>query len=263
MKPIRAIFGARFRGLLQYRTAAVAGLTTQFFWGLIRIMIFDAFYRSTTVHQPMEYSQVVAYIWLGQAFFALLPQWMDPEIQESLKTGTVAYEMLRPVGLYELWFARNLASRTAPVVLRATPMLIVAVLFLGMGLPVSWTAGMAFAVAMLGAALLSAALATLMTTTLLWTVSGEGAWHILSLCMWLFSGTLLPLPFFPDWLQPFINALPFRGLMDVPFRIWSGNIPPSAIIPNLISVFCWIAVIIGLGRFLVHRGTGKLVVQGG
>jgi ABC-2 type transport system permease protein len=258
-----AIFSARFRGLLQYRAAALAGLATQFFWGLIRLMIFDAFYRSSTAPQPMDYAQVAVYIWLGQAFFALLPQWMDAEIQESLRSGTVAYEMLRPVGLYELWFARNLASRTAPVILRAVPLLAIAIPFLGLGLPVSWTAAGAFCVAMVAAALLSAAIATLMTTTLLWTVSGEGIWQLLALTMWLFSGTLIPLPFFPEWLQPLVNALPFRGLMDVPFRIWSGHIPPSAVIPNLASVVGWTVALIGLGRLLIARGTRKLVVQGG
>jgi ABC-2 type transport system permease protein len=116
---------------------------------------------------------------------------------------------------------------------------------------------------MVAAALLSAAIATLMTTTLLWTVSGEGIWQLLALTMWLFSGTLIPLPFFPEWLQPLVNALPFRGLMDVPFRIWSGHIPPSAVIPNLASVVGWTVALIGLGRLLIARGTRKLVVQGG
>ena len=73
MKAYWAVLSARFRTLLQYRAAALAGLGTQVFWGLIRVMIFGAFYRSTTAPQPMTYPEVVTYVWLGQAFIRMLP----------------------------------------------------------------------------------------------------------------------------------------------------------------------------------------------
>ncbi len=263
MSAFLAIFGARFRTVLQYRAAAAAGFLTQLFWGFIRIMIFDAFYRSTNAPQPMEFGQVVTYVWLGQCFFAFLPMWLDAETQDSITTGSVAYSMLRPIRLFDLWFARNMASRMAPVVFRATPMFVLALLFFGMKLPPSPGAAAAFCVAMLCGLLLSAALSTLMAATLLWTITGEGIWHVFSLAMWIFSGILIPLPFFPDWLQPVLNALPFRGLMDVPFRIWTGHIPPSSALPHILSVAAWAAAIYAAGRALMARGTRRLVVHGG
>jgi hypothetical protein len=44
VRPYLAIVGARARVLLQYRAAALAGVATQCFWGLIKIMILTAFY---------------------------------------------------------------------------------------------------------------------------------------------------------------------------------------------------------------------------
>jgi len=263
MRAYLALFGARFRTVLQYRTAALAGFATQLFWGLIRIMIFDAFYRSTTSPQPMDLDQVMTYVWLGQCLFATLPQWLDPETLDSIRSGSVANEMLRPIKLYDLWFARNIASRTAPVVLRAAPMVVLALLFFGMRLPVSVEAALAFLVAMFAAILLSASLCTLMATSLLWTVSGEGTMHLISVSAWIFSGIVIPLPFFPDWFQPVINILPFRGLMDVPFRIWTGHISPTAAILHILSVLAWAGAIHALGRWILARGVRKLVVQGG
>lgn len=49
-----ATLSARFRTLLQYRAAALAGMGTQLFWGLVRVMIFEAFFRSTIAEQPMS-----------------------------------------------------------------------------------------------------------------------------------------------------------------------------------------------------------------
>ena len=39
MSAYAAVFAARFRVLLQYRAAALAGLGTQVFWGLVRVAI--------------------------------------------------------------------------------------------------------------------------------------------------------------------------------------------------------------------------------
>ena len=35
---------------------------------------------------------------------------------------------------------------------------------------------------------------------------------------------IIPLPLFPDWAQPVVWALPFAGLVDLPFRVYTGHI---------------------------------------
>ena len=145
MRAYAAIFSARARTLLQYRAAAVAGLVTQLFWGLIRVMIFTAFYQSSSAEQPMSLPQVVTYVWLSQAMFRLLPWGVDPDIRQMIGSGSVAYEMLRPLDVYSLWVTRAMANHAAPTLLRAIPMLPVAVLFFGLQAPASPAAFCAWA----------------------------------------------------------------------------------------------------------------------
>ena len=40
------------------------------------------------------------------ALFALLPWNVDPEIAEKMRTGSVAYELLRPLDLYAFWLGK-------------------------------------------------------------------------------------------------------------------------------------------------------------
>ena len=263
MRAYRAVFTARMAALLQYRAAAVAGLATQFFWGLIRMMIFDAFYRSSSLPQPMTREQVTTYVWLGQAVFAFLPTWLDSEVQAAIRGGNVSYDLLRPLDLYRYWYFRNLAARLAPALLRCAPIFVFGWLFFGMALPASPAAAVMWAVSMLAALLLSASICTLTSVSMLWTVSGEGVRLFLGAAVWILCGIVLPLPLFPDWLQPLLNALPFRGLMDVPFRIWCGHISPAEAVPNILSVFAWTAALVVAGNALMARGMRKLVVQGG
>lgn len=73
MSGYQALVSARFRALLQYRSAAIAGFTTQIFFGLTFVMVFEAFFRSSNASQPMTLGETTTYIWLGQAFFVLMP----------------------------------------------------------------------------------------------------------------------------------------------------------------------------------------------
>jgi len=263
VKPYPAILSARFRVLLQYRAAALAGFGTQVFWGLMRVMIFTAFYRSTSAPQPMTLPETINYIWLGQALLLLVPFRLDQDVMQLIRTGNVAYEMLRPVDLYWLWYSRGVALRAAPTLLRSVPMLIVAGLFFGLQLPASWAAAAAFVASLLTALLLTTAIGTLSTIVLFWTISGEGFIRLIPLVTWFFSGIVIPLPLLPDWAQPILNVLPFRGIIDVPFRLYMGHIP-AAQAPGLVAFqLAWTALIIATGRMLLSRGTRRLVVQGG
>jgi ABC-2 type transport system permease protein len=103
----------------------------------------------------------------------------------------------------------------------------------------------------------------LLTVSMMWTISGEGINSILPPIITIFSGMIVPLPLFPEWIKPIFNALPFSGLLDKPFRLFTGNLPPNTVFSVLLHQFFWIVVIVILGRLLVKRGVSKLVIQGG
>jgi ABC-2 type transport system permease protein len=119
---------------LQYRAAAWAGVATQLFFGFMFIMIYKAFYASSNTATPMEWSQLVSYIWLQQAFLGIIMLWyQDGELLSAITSGNVAYELCRPYGLFSFWVVRLLAMRLSNVLLRCLPILIIASL-----LPVSY-----------------------------------------------------------------------------------------------------------------------------
>lgn len=271
LRPYRAILSARFRMLLQYRAAALAGLWTQIFFGLVLLMIYEAFYRSTTMRQPMMFAEVVSYVWLGQALLAMLPWNVDSEIRAMVRGGGVAYELCRPVDLYALWYARALALRTAPTVLRAVPMCVFASVILPLiGLrewalvsPPSTAAAAAFGATLVCTLLLGCALTTLMNVSLLWTVGGDGAVVLVTSLTTFLSGMIVPLPLFPEWAQPIVQSLPFAGLVDLPFRVFTGHIPAGAVASVLVRQIVWTIALVLFGRWLLSRGMRRVVVQGG
>lgn len=266
-----ALLSTRYRALLQYRAAAAAGAFTQFFFGFVILMVLEAFYRSSATTPPLAWPAVATYVWLGQAFFALLPWNHDLEIEAQIRRGDVAVELLRPVDLYALWLVRIVALRTARASLRALPIAVGAGLVMpaaglgewALGPPASAASAAVWVLAVVLAVALGGALTTLVHVSLLWTLSGEGMSRVMPAVVTLFSGMVVPLPLFPAWSQPILRALPFRGLVDVPNRIYAGDIPVAQAWTELALVVAWTAALVWAGRALLRRGLRRLVVQGG
>jgi len=264
VRPYLAIFGARFRALLQYRTAAVAAVLTQLFWGLLRVMIFTAFYAaSTAADLPMTLAEVVTYLWLTQALLRLLPWQPDVEVEQLIRDGNVAYELMRPVDVYGLWFARAVALRSAPVLLRCLPMLVPAVLLFDMGPPASLGAAIGFVLSAFAAVGLSAAITTLLSVAMLVTISSRGVHVLTTSAVNLMSGAIVPLSLLPAWLQPAIAVLPFRGLLDTPLRLYLGHLPLHAAPMAIGHQLLWTLALMLVGRMLLQRALRHVVVQGG
>jgi ABC-2 type transport system permease protein len=267
----QALLSARYQLMLQYRAAAMAGAVTQLFWGFIRIMILLAFYRSGTDKPPMEFADVVTYIWLGQALLALLPWNHDLELEGFIREGNVAYELLRPIDLYAAWSMRTMATRVASASLRAIPIIVLAGFVLPivgfedwrLAGPASLASAVAFVLAMGVAIVLGCALTMLVHVSLLWTISGDGVARLMPALVTIFSGMVIPLPLFPDWAQPLLGALPFRALVDVPYRLYTGDIPATSAAGEIALGAAWTLAIIWLGRAWLERGKRVLVVQGG
>lgn len=271
MRAYTAVISARFRMLLQYRAAALAGVVTQVFWGLIKIMILAAFYRYARATQPITFSEVVGYTWLGQAFLGMQPWNVDPDVANQIRSGSIAYELARPVDLYNLWYARAIGMRMAVPLMRCGPIFLFAGIIMpliGAGewalqLPASGGAAAGFALTLLGTLLLSCAIMNLLSMSLLWTIGGEGISPLVFTGVLLFSGMIVPLALFPDWLKPVLYALPFAGLADTPFRVYVGNYQPMAALPLFALQAGWTIALVLLGRWLLGRAMRRVVVQGG
>jgi ABC-2 type transport system permease protein len=249
----------------------VAGFVTQCWFGVIRILIFAAFYAGGAAHAPMSLANAVTYTWLGQAFLVFLPWSPDPDVAEMVRSGAVAYERLRPVDTYAWWYARALGWSLARVAPRAALMVVFASLLLpliGLGKwslppPPSLAAAGLFALSAVGMVLLSAAITLMLNTVVVATMTDKGAGPLAAALVNTLSGMVLPLAFFPDWLRPWLRAQPIAGLVDIPFSIYFGGLAGWSAAGAIALQFGWVVVLAIVGRAWLGRSMRRLQVQGG
>ncbi len=215
----------------------------------------------------MTFQETVTYLWLQQGLLAIFMVWFwDNEIASSIETGMIAYELVRPVNLYNRWACQISANRLASVLLRSVPLFTVAFILpvpYRLSLPPDVTQAVFF---FLSAALglgVAVGISMLMYISLFYTVSPIGVRIIISTFSEFFSGAIIPLPFFPEPLRRVTELLPFAALQNMPLRIYSGNISGIEMVSGIALQIFWLTVLVAAGKMLINRALKRVVVQGG
>ena len=265
MKKYLSFFKLRLNIALQYRTSAIAGMFTQFFWAIMQILIFQAFYKVVT-SDNISLPQLISYVWLKQAFYAIISASPDQEIKSMIENGNISYELCKPTNIYWMWFFKTLANKVSGGFLKSIPILIVAP-FLPYGLAMQAPAGalefILFLIALALAICLMAAILNVFYISIFYTMTSKGTYSIFYAAMEFLGGTFVPIALMPDFWQSLCYMLPFSLAADLPFRIYSGSIGVGDAGIFIIMQMVWLAVLTISGTIITNRRLKKVVIQGG
>lgn len=267
MRAYLSYFRLRFITHLQYRAAAWAGIATQVFFGFVYIMVYLAFYESGGSSLPMKLPQLITYIWLNQALLSLVNLfYKDQELFDLIKKGNIAYELARPKNLYFMWYFKIIGERLSKVVLRC-PLFLAFLLILPnpyrLLFPASPVNFILFILTLTLGSLLMTSIIVLYPIITMHTLNEKGIVGIIISISDIFSGLVVPIPFFPKFLRVISSCLPFQYVSDLPFRIYVGNINVKQGLQGLLIQAIWIMILVLLGYFLMHKSLKKVIVQGG
>ena len=259
-----AFVAKSFQKRMQYRVANLAGLTTNFFFLLVHVFVYTAFYAAHTDPLPLNLNEVITYFVLCQVFFMLMPFFgARSEVTNAIKDGSVALQLTKPVDFHAYWFADECGRACYYLLMRGIPTFLISLIFFTVAIPTQPIILLAFAASMTIAAFMSAAITIAIFSSAFWTLDTTGISGISYAIITLFSGMLVPIALWPDWLAHIGAWLPFGGLIDVPFSIYLGKITGNAIWIAIGKQLMWVAFFVGCGRVLLRRGFSKLVIQGG
>lgn len=268
MKAYFNYFKIRVITNLQYRAAALAGVSTQLFFGITYIMLYLALYDSNTnVNTPMDLQSLITYLWLQQAFFAVIyPFLKDQDLLNMIKNGNLAYELIRPQSFYLKFYIKMISERLVAAALRCWPIIIISLLLPSpykLGAPASLENFLLFVISLCLSCLLVSALSMIIHIVTLFTVDSRGVINAYSVVAEVFMGVVIPLPFFPDFLLRISKYLPFRFIGDFPYRVYSGSISVIEGRSLLIGSIIWLIVSIIIGHLISKVALKKAVIQGG
>ena len=211
-------------------------------------------------------SQMCSFIWLGQAFFVLRYIDLPKKCAKEIENGDVCYKFVRPINLYNQWYFEHLGYKLSATLLRFLPIILVAFLLpssIKLSLPANFSAFLLFLITLIIGALLTSAISMIVVFLTFKTQSAKGTQTIVNTLCGVLGGLFIPIPLMPQAIQNILNYLPFRFIVDLPFRIYIGSIGlKNALMFTAIS-FAWLIILVVVGKLLMKQALKKTVIQGG
>ena len=103
----------------------------------------------------------------------------------------------------------------------------------------------------------------LLNLSAFWSPNARGVIRLGFVAAWFFSGFLMPLRFFPDWVQRAAMWTPFPHMMHTVAEVYLGTLSGAELLQALALQLGWAAGLTGLCLWLLRRGMNHLVIQGG
>jgi ABC-2 type transport system permease protein len=252
-----------FQRQLTYRAATLAGLATNFFFGLLRASVLIALYGARREVAGISLEGAITYTGLTQAVIAFLSMFSWYEVMYSVYSGDVASDLLKPMNYYSFWLAQDLGRAVAGLLTRGLTMMIAYALFFDITTPNSVGQWLALGVALVLSWLVSFAWRFLVNLASFWTPNAFGVVRFGFILSWFLSGFLMPLRFFPDWFVRLAYLTPFPHTVNTIVEVYLGVVTGPALIRALLGQLLWVLGLVGTGQLVLRVGVRRLVIQGG
>lgn len=261
-RPYLTVFRLRALMETQYRAAALGGLVTQVFFGLVYIFLYTTLYAGES---PEMLRDTITYVWLQQMFFRMMFS-TDGELTNLIMNGGIAYMLVRPVDQHRFWVCRDVGGRLVGAMMRLIPMVAIQFLLpkeLRISLPDGWLSLVQFGTSLLLGCVCLCELMSILDAINMKTLDKRGVSAILNLTMMTFSGNVIPLTLFPDSLQTLIRYQPFAQALDAPIRMYQScaSLPEWAL--NVAVQAVWILILRWVSRAMWQKRLDNMIVQGG
>jgi ABC-2 type transport system permease protein len=261
-----AVAARSFRRFSTYRTATLAGIFTNSVFGVIYSYAYLAVWHQEHHAGGYDATDAVTYVWIGQALLMTVALWgggTTDDLAERIRTGDVAIDLYRPVGLIGWYLAGDLGRAAYHVLTRGLAPTFLGLLLFHIVLPDTPAAALGFVVSLLLAIVTSFAIRFLVACSAFWLLDQTGIRTLSGVVAIFLSGMTLPLVIFPEPLRSIALALPWASYLQTPADIWLGQRTGTDIVSALALQVLWIAVLLGVCHVVLGAATRKVVVQGG
>ena len=184
-------------------------------------------------------------------------------IGADVQSGDIALGLIRPFP-YHFRLIANFHSRALTRTISSSlPMLVVAIVFIGLSRPASLMSLGFFIISLILGGVIYALIDFIISYTTFWLVEFWYLSWFKNALFILFGGVMLPLWFYPDWLLAICRILPFQLAIFMPIEIYLGRVPVSDAGYVLAMQVFWVIILFAIERAFWKLAQHKLMVQGG
>lgn len=252
-----------FQRTLAYRSATIAGLITNLFFGLLRASVMVALYGARTDVAGISLTGAITFTGVSQAIIAFLSLFGWWEVMQTVYSGSIGADLLKPFNYFMFWLARDFGRALSNFALRGMPLMLAYAVMFRITFPATAGHWLAVFASLLLCWLVSFAWRFLVNLSAFWTSDARGVGRFAYGVALFLCGFLMPLRFFPDWFVALCNLTPFPSMVNTPIEVYLGVLSGAALAQALLTQVVWFVVLTAACWLVMRAGVRRLVIQGG
>lgn len=226
-----------------------------FFW--------RAVYGDAGTAHDVSANVMVAYAVVSAMMSSLYYMGVEDRISDAVKTGSIATDMIKPINLFTLYLAEDIGNIVICFFQSTIPLFLVGTAIFGLPVPASLPHFLIFLLSFVMGYGINWAFSAIFAMLAFSAISMGPAFSVKYHFVNLLSGAIIPIWFFPHWLQTAVQCLPFVYMFQTPLSIYIGKYDTTQCLKMVAVQAVWLAVLAVLFYYAQKRATRRVLVQGG
>jgi ABC-2 type transport system permease protein len=225
--------------------------------------LWSSIYEHADVIRGLTFDETFLYVAMGSVIFILLKTYTDWEIAYQIREGIIASQLTKPLD-FQMYM---LCSSLGFLLMNLTAIVIPTVLMLAFVFKVEVSVGpglFLFPVSLVFAFVIMFAIDYFIGLLAFYSESVWGLSTTKEVVITVLAGALIPLQFFPGWLQNVVYWLPFQAIYHTPLMLLTRPDQSMEILLSMLLVqFIWVVVLVVLSRLFYNQAIKVLRISGG
>lgn len=253
----------RFLTMLAYRVNYYTGILIYTMNIGVNYFTWMAIYGDGASLGGFSAAQMTTYVavsWMARAFYF---NNLDREISTDIRDGSIAIQFIRPYNYVLVKMMQGLGEGMFRFLLFMIPGMGIAMLLFPVQLPTDPAAWAGFLTMLVFSFLINSQINVITGLSAFFVENNEGMMRMKRVLVDLFSGLIIPISLFPEWLGSVLKLLPFQAITYLPGSVFTGRVQGVGIWNVLGIQLFWFAALLIPIVMLHHAARRRLFVQGG
>jgi ABC-2 type transport system permease protein len=251
------------QNVVAYRFTYFISLLGSLIFIIAMFYLWKAIFDNRETLSGFSWNEMKAYIFVTFLTNSLISWYSETRISRRIISGDVAMDLLKPLDFQKARVAETIGASLIEGCMAVVIICVVLLLTGAIPLPGTWLAALLFSLSLVASLLIKFGLVYLAGLLCFWTASGIGIAWMRAAVTNFFSGALVPLAFFPGWLETVAQMLPFQGIVYIPASIYLGKIAGMDAVLQIGIQWIWVGALWFAGKWMWRGAVKQVTIHGG
>lgn len=248
---------------LTYRFEVITVLGSNLIMMMATVFLWKTAFNGINNVSGVNESQMVTYAILSSILSSIFSFEVEANLNNNIREGNIAIDLLKPINLIGKYFAQDIGGFITNLVNKLLPLIIIVLLFIKILPPINFIYLLLFIFSVILCYLLLWSMDAIFGIMTFWLMDIGNLVGIKNAFIRLLSGSVIPIWFFPDWIQNILSFLPFQYTYQTCLSIYIGKLSVIQAVEAICIQGIWVILLIAIVHLLWNKARKSVQVQGG